>query len=114
MKIESCTFGSLTVDGTSYRKDLMLHEGRVIPEWRRREGHRLCAGDLEGVLVPPPEVLVIGTGAFGRMKVDPALLSLLHEAGTEVHALPTGRAAELFNEKCRRGGRVTGAFHLTC
>jgi hypothetical protein len=59
-----------------------------------------------------PERLIVGTGAYGRMKPDRDSLRRLEERGVEVEAMPTGDAVKRYNEL--EQGRVAAALHLTC
>ncbi|MBX6422425.1 Mth938-like domain-containing protein [Thermosulfurimonas sp. F29] len=112
--IESYRFGEMVVAGRSYRRDLKIVEGEVRPDWWRKEGHYLQPEDLEDVWAARPEILVVGTGASGVMRIDPRVREKASSLGIELEAYPTARAAERFNELLRAGRRVAGAFHLTC
>ena len=61
-----------------------------------------------------PEILVIGKGAAGCMKVPPVLVEELKAEGIEVMLANTKEAIAIFNEKTIQGRKVIGAFHLTC
>lgn len=111
--IDSYSFGSVTVDGKTYKSDLIIYPDRVDSSWWRREGHALCLEDLEEVLRHKPEVLVIGQGKPGLMKVRPELSERLRQQGIEVFAAPTTRAVRRYNELCGRK-KVVAALHLTC
>jgi hypothetical protein len=104
----------MTVDGETFREDLILLPGRVIPGWRRKEGHSLGEEDLEKVFDFGPKILVVGTGAHGVMKVPAHLRNLLASEGIDLIADRTEAAARRFNELLREGRRVAGCFHLTC
>ena len=112
-RIEAYRFGRMVVDGTSHTRDLILLPDRVIGNWWRKEGHRLIPDDLEPVLGAAPEVLVVGTGAFGRMKVTEETRKALEEAGIELVVANTGEAVQRYND-LRERRRTAGAFHLTC
>jgi len=111
--IQSYCFGRMVVDGQQHTKDLILLPCRVVSGWRRREGHRLAAEDLEEVLAARPEVLVVGTGAHGLMKVPEETRWAVEGAGIELQAAPTGMAWRVYND-LREQRRAAGAFHLTC
>lgn len=112
-KIESYQFGRIVIDGKAHHKDVIILPDRVISGWWRKEGHALHPQDLEAVLEAAPEVLVVGQGASGLMRVTPETEQALHAAGIELIALPTGRAVETYNRL--RGERaVAAALHLTC
>lgn len=113
-RIGSYSFGRIDIDGRAYTSDVVVLPEGVRGNWRRDEGHTLKPGDLDDVLGASPEVLVIGQGAQGRMKVTRDALNCLERAGIEAVCLPTGRAVEVYNERCERGERVAAALHLTC
>ncbi len=106
-------FGTLTVDGEEHREDLIVLPGRVVTPWWRRRGHRLQLVDLEDVLDELPEVLVVGTGHFGRMNVARDVEPTLRGHGVTLVALRSGAAVQRFTELSK--DRVVAlAIHLTC
>jgi hypothetical protein len=111
-RIEGYEFGRVLVDGEEHRRDLIVLPNRVVRGWWRRDGHALVLEDLEDVLTELPERLVIGTGADGRLKPDPAALETLRKRGVEVDAIPTGEAVRLFAQLDPT--RTAAALHLTC
>jgi hypothetical protein len=111
-RIEDYAFGRVLVDGEEHRRDLIVLPHRIVSGWWRRNGHALVLEDLEDVLDELPERLVIGTGADGQLKPDPAALEALRERGIEVEAVPTGEAVRLFAELDPT--RTAAALHLTC
>ncbi|NOX21209.1 MAG: hypothetical protein GXO99_08160 [Nitrospirae bacterium] len=112
MRIDSCSFGRIVVDGQSYSKDVIIFPDRVYSPWWRREGHHLCMDDLEEVLKDPPEVLIIGRGYAGVMRVPEDLVKTLQSKGIEVIVERTTQAVRTFNSL--KGKRVVAALHLTC
>jgi len=113
-RVESYRFGEMVISGKTYRRDLKIINGKVVPDWWRKEGHSLCLEDIRDILEAGCEVLVIGTGAYGVMKVPEPVRKALESKGLRVEILPTAKAAELFNSLVKEGKRVAGAFHLTC
>lgn len=114
MRIDHYRFGHIGVAGRDYDTDLIIFPDRVHLNWRRREGHRLDLQDLANVLAETPEVLVIGTGYFGRMRVPERTLAALRNAGVEVHIAKTGAAVTEFNRLRSDRARIAAALHLTC
>jgi hypothetical protein len=111
--VEDYRFGRIVVDGQTHTRDLILLPDRVMGDWWRKEGHRLAPEDLEVVIDAGPEVLVIGTGASGLMKVPPMTMQALEEAGIELRVSTTAEACRIYND-LRNDRHVAGAFHLTC
>ena len=70
--------------------------------------------DLEEVWEFKPEVLVIGTGASGVMRVSKDVFTKAKELGIEVISQLTSEAVKSFNSCLNQGKKVAGAFHLTC
>ena len=111
-RIDGYEFGRLLVDGEEHRRDVIVLPHRVVPGWRRRDGHALVLADLEEVLDELPARLIVGTGAEGRLTPDPDALETLRERGVEVDAIPTGQAVRLFAEL--DPASTAAALHLTC
>jgi len=111
--IDSYKFGMMVVDGKKYTADLIILPERVIPSWWRKEGHSVYREDLAEVLNENIEVLVIGTGFMGLMKVHPEVRAAFQAKGTILLAEKTSQAVETFN-KLALQKRTAGAFHLTC
>ncbi len=111
-RIERYSFGRVTVDGGEETRDVIVLPGRVVRGWWRREGHALVLEDLDQVLGELPERLVVGTGAYGRMRPDPATLAQLRDWGVQVEVLPTDEAVRRYDELDPQ--RTAAALHLTC
>jgi hypothetical protein len=112
-QIQSYRFGRMVVDEEAYTQDLILLPDRVADNWWRKEGHRLAVEDLQEVLDADPDVVVVGTGAYGRMQVPEETRRAVEAAGIELRAARTGQAWQTYND-LRRERRTAGAFHLTC
>jgi hypothetical protein len=112
--IEAYDFGTMRVMGQTHHHDLKIIENQVIDNWWRRQGHVLSTEDIADVLNAHVETLVIGTGAYGVMKVSPEVTEALSARGIELVSLPTREAVAAFNRLHRQGRHVAGAFHLTC
>lgn len=114
MHIDDYAFGRIVIDGREERRDVILTPSGIHPNWWRDEGHRLVLDDLDIVLEASPDVLVVGTGADGRMRPDPDLDATLAERGIRMEAMPTADAVRRANELFREGANAAAAFHLTC
>ena len=112
-QIESYRFGHIVIDGQLYTRDVILLADRVIPNWWRKEGHALYPEDLDAVFEAAPEVLIVGQGKPGRLRVNLETERALHAAGIELVALPTEKACHAYNERRERQS-VAAALHLTC
>lgn len=114
MKIESCSFGKIRIDGKDYTRDVVIYPDRVDHTWWRKEGHRLQREDIEKILKAGPQTLVVGTGQDDRMKIDKEVESLLKESGIELRSATTPEACKIHNNLLKEKRAVITALHLTC
>jgi hypothetical protein len=112
--ISNYSFGRIVIDGTTYTSDLIILPSAVRPNWWRDEGHVLKFTDLSVVLEPSPQVLVVGQGAHGYMRVTDKTLAILKERGIETVCAPTSQAVKVYAERCQQGDVVAASLHLTC
>lgn len=103
----------MVVDGKSHSNDLILLPDRVVGNWWRDQGHRLATDDLQDVFDAAPDVLVVGTGAHGVMKVPQETRRAIKNHDIELRTARTGEAWKLYNQS-QEQKRAAGAFHLTC
>ena len=111
-RLQNYSFGRLTVDGTDETRDVIVLPERVVRNWWRREGHALVLDDLDAVLDELPARLIVGTGAQGQMKPEPATLAKLRERGVEVEVLTTDEAVCRYESL--NPAETAAALHLTC
>jgi hypothetical protein len=111
-RLEGYRFGRLVVDGEEQTRDLIVLPKRVVTNRWRADGHRLVLDDLEDVREDLPEHLLVGTGAYGRMRPDPEAIEQLQRDGVKVEAVPTADAVRRYGELDPR--RTAAALHLTC
>ena len=113
MKIEEYRFGRVVIEGRTYTTDVIVYADRVTSDWWRREGHELSVEDLTDVLREKPEVLVVGTGSPGFMRVLPETRLRLKDEKIELIVKPTEEACALFNT-LQTIRKAVACLHLTC
>jgi len=111
--IEAFSFGSITIDETQYTDDVIVYPWAVDDTWWRDEGHVLKVQDLGDALEAEPEVLVVGTGAHGRVAIRDEVRQVLEEQGIDLIAAPTAEAVDAYNH-AQVDRRAVAALHLTC
>lgn len=114
MRIEDYRFGSIRINGKTYKNDIKIINNSVKPEWWRKNGHLVTRGDLADILEAGPEVVIIGKGSPGQMKLEPQLAKELGEKGIELIAKPTSEAVNEFNRLLGENRNIAAGFHLTC
>jgi hypothetical protein len=112
-KIDQYKFGQIVIDGETHIKDVIILPERVIAGWWRREGHALHPEDLKAVIEGSPDVLCVGQGAYGRMRVTAGAREALEAAGIELVSENTEAACRRYNQ-LREQRKTAAALHLTC
>lgn len=135
--IDSYDFGKIVIDGKEYREDVIIWPDHVDCPWWRVKGHNLALEDISEVIKAKPEVLIVGTGYSGIMKVSEEVKNYIEAQGIKVIIEHSKKACELYNKlsstkaprpirfhsgsgraKSRtrqaRGKKVIACLHLTC
>jgi hypothetical protein len=111
--IESYSFGRITINGRHYRSDVIIYPDRVDDSWWRVKGHDLCMDDIDAILDYKPEVLVIGKGNSGMMRVPDSVQREIIGRGIELLTGNTQEAVERYNKVFNKK-KTVAALHLTC
>ena len=111
--IDSYDFGRIVIHGRRYNTDLIVFPDRVKDGWWRKEGHGLHIEDLDEVVQDNPEVLIVGTGYSGLMKVPAETREYVKSKGIELIAQRTAEACKTFN-RLVKSKKIVAALHLTC
>ena len=111
--IDSYQFGLIVISGKKYTSDVIIFPDRVSHNWRRKSAHQLCLENIPEVFTENPEVLVVGTGASGLMKVLPEVQQAVEAQGIKLVVETTDKACHTYNQLCH-SQRAVAAFHLTC
>jgi hypothetical protein len=114
MKIEKYSFGSITIEGKEYKKDVIIFPDKVLSPWWREEGHSLSLKDLREATKTSPALLIIGTGAYGEMNIPEETLQRLKEKNIETISAKTEEAVKIYNEKLTENKTTIACLHLTC
>lgn len=115
MRITVYDFGTVTVDGRTHTRDVIVYPERVKGDWWRNEGHRLSVADLEEVWNARPDTVVIGTGYYGNMVIPDETRAHARARGIELIDARTPQAVATYNERQSDPKKiVVAALHLTC
>jgi hypothetical protein len=114
MHIDSYRFGEMLVNGRSFTSDLIIFNDRIEDQWWRENGHEVGLTDLQDVINAKPDVLIVGRGKLGAMKIPETTIDAVETAGIQLVDARTEEAVVVFNEIASTGKAVVGAFHLTC
>lgn len=117
-KIQSTSFGSITIDGEKYNHDVLI---RLDGEVRKRKkklskkvygtSHVLSLAEAEHIYEPGAELLIIGSGQTGQVRLSSEAQDFFDTNHVRVVLAATPKAIRLWNEA---GGSTIGLFHVTC
>jgi hypothetical protein len=113
LHIDEYGFWKIVIDGKKYDEDVMITPKGEVKEWRRVKVHEVCVKDLEPIEGEEFDVLIIGTGYFGVVKVLSEVEEWAKKKGVELVAVPTKEACRVYNEVSGKR-RAVAALHLTC
>jgi hypothetical protein len=111
-EIDGYRFGRVTIDGREETRDVIVLPGRVVRGWWRKGRARARARGSRRGARRASRALLVGTGAYGQMRPDPATLETLRARGIEVEVLPTADAVQPYSQLDPR--KAAAALHLTC
>ena len=111
--IESYNFGKIIINSEEYHSDIIIYKNSIDDKWWRKKSHNLCIEDIQEIFDKKPEVLIIGTGYYGLMKVPLELIKYLESNNIEVIIKKTKDACDEYNTLYQKKN-VIAAFHLTC
>ena len=111
--IDSYHFGEIVINGKQYSSDVVIFPDRVRDDWWRKTGHELCLKDIAGVMTENLEVLVVGTGDSGLMKVLPEVEQAAQARGIKLIVEPTEQACNTYNQ-LSHSQKAVAALHITC
>ncbi len=117
-KINSTSFGSITVKSKTYEHDIIIHKNGQT-EKRRKElskkrygtSHKISLAEAKYIYDKGAEKLIIGTGQTGYVELSKKAGKFFEERDCKAKLLPTPKAIKLWNKS---KGKVIGMFHVTC
>lgn len=115
-RIHRAGFGWLNYGGKIYEHDRVLHQDGISPVWWRNRRHWFDLDDAMAIVDRHrPELLILGTGWMGMMRIDlDALTAGLARAGVTFQAHRTPDAILLYQRAFQQGIQVAAGLHVTC
>lgn len=111
--IDSYEFGAIVINGRRYSSDVIIYPDKIKDDWWRKEGHQLCINDLEDVTEENPDVIVVGKGNPGLMRVLPETEEYIKSKGIRLIIQSTREACKTYNQ-LSSSQKVIALLHLTC
>lgn len=117
--IEKYNFGVIQINGEIYDYDVEVRWTGEVLKWWRKEGHKIDRDDVKRAIQENPEIIVVGTGAYGMCEMTENCKEFIKKMGIKLIIDTTEEAVKTFNiilerTKREKETRVIGLFHLTC
>jgi len=109
VKINSSTYGSITIDGIAYNHDVFILPSGQVEE--REYGHTFTKEQVKHVLKEKPEIIIIGKGTSGMASLSGEGRKLLK--GIKIIEDWTPKIRDKFNELAKTK-KVAAIIHVTC
>jgi hypothetical protein len=119
-RIDETTFGSITIGGTIYRRDVMVRPNGKVKRRKKKlssavygTSHTISLREARYVRKQAARAqrLIVGSGQFGNVELSPEAAAYLKRKNCRVTLTPTPTVIDVWN-KAR--GRAVGLFHVTC
>jgi hypothetical protein len=116
--LEKTSFGSITVDGQEYDRDILIRLDGSIEKRAKKlskqvygTSHILSLAEAQHTYQVGAERLIIGSGQYGLVTLSPEAQEFFDEKRLVVELVPTPEALVAWNQT---EGALIGLFHVTC
>jgi hypothetical protein len=117
-RIEHTEFGSITIAGQTYGHDVVIRLDGEVKKRKKKlskaiygTSHVVSLDEVRYVYEEGTELLLIGTGQSGQVRLSDEAAGYLQGRQCRVELLTTPEAMRAWNEA---EGAVVGLFHVTC
>lgn len=117
-KINSTSFGSITVRGKTFNHDILIRLGGQVEKRRKKlskklygTSHKISLEEAKYIYEKGAEKLIMGTGQTGYVELSKKAEKYFRKKDCKVKLLPTPKAIKIWNKS---KGRVIAMFHVTC
>ncbi len=108
--IDPTNFGEIVIDKKKYR-DVLIINTQVFDR-NTDDAHTISNNESGKLIENNPDVVIIGTGVFGGLKVEERIKEKIGK-NAELIIMKTSHAAEKYNE-LTKNKRVNILLHSTC
>jgi hypothetical protein len=107
------TFGKVKFKDTVYNSDIVVDADMNARERTVEDHHQITAEEIESLLTPEVEAVVIGTGQQGIAKMSKEAYDLIARKQLELHIDESPKAIKAYNEICTTR-KTVAIIHVTC
>ena len=117
-KINSTSFGSITVRGKTFENDILIRLGGQIEKRKKKlskkvygTSHKISLAEAKYVYDKGADKIIIGTGQTGYVELSKKARKFFEEKDLKAKLLRTPKAIKLWNKS---KGNIIALFHVTC
>ena len=110
LRIDKVKFGTIKINDKEYHEDVIVTNDSVRT---KESSHKITKEEIEDVLLLDPDIIIIGTGTSGMVKVPQEVRDIVEREGKEIIIGKTPEVVNQFN-KLRINNKIVGIFHITC
>jgi hypothetical protein len=117
-KIDKTKFGSITIEGKKYEKDILIRLNGKVEKRKKKlsreifgTSHIISQAEAEYTYEEGAEQVIIGTGQTGMVKLSDEAAEFFHQKECRPVLFPTPEAIQVWNSA---KGATIGLFHITC
>ena len=117
-KINSTSFGSITVNEKTFENDILIRMNGKIKKRRKKlskkvygTSHKISLAEAKYIYEKGAEKIIIGTGQTGYVKFSKKASKFFEKKNLKTKLLRTPKAIKLWNES---KGNIIAMFHVTC
>ncbi len=110
--IDRFEYGTIVIEGTIHHSDVMILPDGRVEALRLAERSVLRAKDVSKIIKAKPEVIILGRGTAGNLRLGPEVESRLQQAGIELQSYRTHKAIETYRE-LRNQRKTAAVLHIT-
>jgi hypothetical protein len=117
-QIDRTRFGSITIDGEVYERDVIIRLNGKVKKRKKKlskavygTSHTISLDEAKHVREKGAERIIIGAGQYGMVELSDEAAGYFAKKHCEVELLPMKQAIEAWNDA---KGKVIGLFHVTC
>lgn len=98
-------FGKVKYDDAVFNQDVLISTSGDVYERQTDDPMRITAEELKASLDPDTRLLIVGTGHYGIIKIEPEAKAYLKDRKIELLAKDTPKAVDTYNKKMTVKGR---------
>lgn len=117
-RIDKTKFGSITIEGTTYKHDIRIQlDGQILKRKKKLSkaiygtSHILSLDEARYIYEKGADRLIIGTGQYDNVELSDEAADYFKRKNCQVELVPTPKALNNWNEA---EGAIIGLFHVTC